>query len=107
MYYFPKFKVGIGLCGLPWWLSGKESACLAGDASLIPESGRSLRERNGNPLQYSCLGNAMERGAWWTIVHGVTESDTTEHARTCTRCIHTQYVGSGIQHLCEAAWLRL
>ena len=38
---------------------------------------------------------------------GRRESDTTEHARTCMRCIHTQHVGSGIQHLCEAAWLRL
>ena len=35
-------------------------------------------ERNGNPLQYSCLENPMDRGAWWTTVHGVTESDTTE-----------------------------
>ena len=37
----------------------------AGDAGLIPGSGRSPGEGNGNPLQYSCLGNAMDRGAWW------------------------------------------
>ena len=49
--------------GLPWWLSGNESACNAGDADLIPESGRSPREGNGYPLQYSCLGNPMERDA--------------------------------------------
>ena len=48
----------------------------AGDAGLIPGSGRSLGEGNGNPLQYSCLGNPMSRGAWWATVHGVAkESD--------------------------------
>ena len=49
-----------------------------GDLGLIPGSGRSPEEGNGNPLQYSCLGNPMDRGAWWAIVHGVTkESDAT------------------------------
>ena len=49
----------------------------AGDAGLIPGLERSLREGNGNPLQYSCLGNPMDKGAWWATVHGVTkESDT-------------------------------
>ena len=43
----------------------------AGDAGLIPGSGRSLGERNGNPLQYSCLGSPMDRGAWQATVHGV------------------------------------
>ena len=42
----------------------KESACTAGDPGLIPESGRSLGEGDGNPLQYSCLENFMDRGAW-------------------------------------------
>ena len=49
----------------------------AGDArgaGSIPGSGRSPRKGNGNPLQYSCLGNSMDRGAWWAIVHGVSES---------------------------------
>ena len=41
------------------------------DAGLIPESGRSPGRGNGNPLQYSCLENLMDRGAWWAIVHGV------------------------------------
>ena len=45
----------------------------AGDADLIPGSGRSPRERNGNPCQYSCLGNSMDRGALRTTVHGVTK----------------------------------
>ena len=58
--------------GLPKWLNGKEVACQAGDNSSIPESGRSPREGNGNPLQYSCLENPMDRGAWWATVHGIT-----------------------------------
>ena len=60
---------------LPWWLSGKEFACNAGDLRLIPGSERSPGEVNGNPLQYSCLGN-MHRGAW--PLRGHKESDTTE-----------------------------
>ena len=48
----------------------------AGDMGLIPVSGRSAGEQNGNPLEYSCLGNSMDRGAWQATVHGVTESWT-------------------------------
>ena len=49
-----------------------------GDAGSIPALGRSSGEGNGNPLQYSCLGNPMDRGAWWATVHGVAkESDLT------------------------------
>ena len=61
-FYLPK--------GLPWWPSGKESAYQAGDVGSIPGSGRSPGDRNDNPLQYSCLGNPMDRGAWQAIVHG-------------------------------------
>ena len=46
------------------------------DAGLIPESGRSPGGGNGNPFQYSCLENSIDRGAWWVTVHGVTESWT-------------------------------
>ena len=54
----------------------KESACNAADLDSIPGSGRSLGEGNGYPLQYSCLGNSMDRGAWWATVHGVAMSQT-------------------------------
>ena len=59
---------------LPWWLSGKEFTCQAGDLGLIPGPGRSPGERNGNPLQYSCLENPMDRGAWRVTVPGVAKS---------------------------------
>ena len=62
--------------GLTWWLNGKESACNAGDASLNPGLGRSPGEGNGNPLQYSHLGNPMDRGAWLATVHGNAKSWT-------------------------------
>ena len=50
---------------------GKNVPANAVDMSLIPGSGRSPREGNGNPLQYSCLENPMNEGAWWATVHGV------------------------------------
>ena len=62
--------------GLPRRLSGKESACNAGGTDSIPGSGRSREEGNGNPLQYSCLGNHMDRGAWRAAVHEVAKSQT-------------------------------
>ena len=52
------------------------SAGASGDAGLTPGSGRSPGEENGNPLQYSCLENPMDTGAWWTVVHGVPQSWT-------------------------------
>ena len=51
--------------------NSKESTCNAGDLGLIPRLGRSPGEGNGNPLQYSCLENSMDRGAWRATVHGV------------------------------------
>ena len=61
------------LKGLPCGSNGEESVYNAGDLGSIPWSERSPGEGNGNPLQYSCLGNLMDRGAWWAIVHEVTE----------------------------------
>ena len=61
----------------PRWLSGKNLPANAGDAEdigLISGSGRSLGGGHGNPLQYSCLENPMDRGAWPATVHGVTKS---------------------------------
>ena len=55
---------------------GKESACRAGDLDSVPGLGRFLGEGNGNSLQYSCLKNPIDRGAWWATVHGVAESQT-------------------------------
>ena len=70
---------GYDSAGLPKWLSDKESACNAGatgDASSIPGSGRSPGGGHGNPLQYSCLENRMDRGNWWATIHRVTKSWT-------------------------------
>ena len=55
----------------------KVSAYNEGDLGSIPESGRYSGEGNDNPLQYFCLGNPMDRGVWWAIVHGVAELDMT------------------------------
>ena len=66
------------LLGFPGGSDGKESACKAGDLGLIPQSGRSPGEGNGNPFQYSCLENSMDRGAWKVTVYNVTELDMTE-----------------------------
>ena len=57
--------------GFPYSSVGKKSACNAGDPGSIPGSGRSLGEGNGNPLQYSCLENPMDRGAWQATVRRV------------------------------------
>ena len=58
----------------PGGSNSKESACNAEDQSSVPGLGRSPGERNGNPLQYSCLENSMDRRAWQATVHGVTKS---------------------------------
>ena len=60
--------------GFPGGSDGKESACNAGNPGLIPGLGRSPGEGNDNPLQDSCLGNPMDREAWWATIHGVTKS---------------------------------
>ena len=81
--------------GFPGGTSSKESACHTEDIrdmSLIPGSGRSPGWRHGNPLQYSCLENPMDKGAWRAIVHKVTKSDMTKGLSkhipwVCSMCI--------------------
>ena len=69
----------IGTLAFPNGSVGKESTCNAGDTGevdFIPRLGRSPRGGNGNPLQYSCLKNPMDRGAWWATVQGAAKSQT-------------------------------
>ena len=74
-HFFSTLNMAQGFLG---GSNGKESACNAGDPGSIPGSGRSPGEENGNPLQYSCLGNPMERGPWQATVHRIAkELDTT------------------------------
>ena len=85
MYYvFPYIYIPMIRFGLSKRLSGKESACNAGDTGSIPGLGKSSGEGNGYPLQYSCLENPVDRGAWQVAVHRVSELDTTEQLK------HTQ-----------------
>ena len=62
--------------GFPGGSDGKNSPCNAEDLGSIHDLGRSLRGGHGNPLQYSCLENPWDRGAWWATVHGITKSQT-------------------------------
>ena len=76
--------------GFPGGSDGKVSVYNAEDPGSIPGSGRSAEEGNGNPLQYYCLENPMDRGAWLVTVHGVTESDTTfipQLFKLCNYCL--------------------
>ena len=83
------YRSGDYSLGLPRWCSGKESTCQCRrlrDAGLIPGSGGSPKEGNGNPLQYSYLENSMDRGVWSQTPKGHKESDTQRvgHAHTYT-----------------------
>ena len=62
--------------GFPGRSDSKESACSAGELGSIPGLGRSPGGGHGNPLQYSCLENPMDRGAWWATVHGIAKCQT-------------------------------
>ena len=74
-YYFVSSLCFL-LLGLPHGSDGKESSCNAGDPGSIPGLGRSPGKGNGYPLQYSCLENFMDRGAWRAIVSGAAKSQT-------------------------------
>ena len=81
--------------GLPWSVSGKKSAYNAGNTGLIPGSGRSPGEGNGNPFQYSCLGNLLNRGSWQAIVLGVEKRVrhdlTTKEQKHIVICIYENH----------------
>ena len=62
--------------GFPGGSNSKEYSCSVGDPGSIPGWGRFPGEGNGHPLQYSCLENSMDRGAWWATVHWVTKHQT-------------------------------
>ena len=75
--------------GFPGGSVVKNRPANAGDTGSIPGPGRSPGEGNGNPLWYSCLGNPMDRGAWWATVQGVTKSQTqlkNKNNNTATMC---------------------
>ena len=71
---------------------GKNPPASAGNVGSIPESGSSLGVGNGKPVQYSCLGNPMDRGTWQATVHGVTELDMTEHTHIIILYYYTHFV---------------
>ena len=68
--------------GFPGNSNSKESVCNDGDLGSMPELGRSPGRGRGNSLQYSCLENPMDGGAWWATAHGIAELDTTEHTQS-------------------------
>ena len=82
--------------GLPWWLSGKESACDAGDLGSIPGSSRSSREGNDYPFQDSCLENSKDRGAWQTTSTRMQRSNLARMHTT----IHLFQRGGSLKHQC-------
>ena len=88
---------GLSRTNFPGGSESKESAFNAGSLGMIPGSGRSPGERNGNPLQYLCLDNSMDSRAWQTTVHGVAKS------RTQLRDEHLAEIGLGF-HLMDV-WL--
>ena len=86
------WEIGIDMYTLLMGSVVKKYTYQAGDAGSIPGLGRSPGEENGNPLQYSCLGNPMDRGVWWSTVHGVAnELDKTEHLNHHNCIIDTMY----------------
>ena len=90
--------------GFPGGSDGKEPSCNAGDRGSISGWGRPPGEGNGNPIQYSCLENPMDRGAWWVTVHGVAkESDTTKwlaHTHFHFRgCVYSFAIVESLSHV--------
>ena len=103
------FYIGVILLRLPKCTVVKNSPASTGDSGdtgWIPGSGRSPGEGNGYPLQYSCLENSIDRGAWQAIGHAVAkESDTTEHTHTQVLPFHRQEGGGS--HIIACKWQSL
>ena len=95
---FPGSSAGKRIClQCPVGSDSKESSHDVGDLGLIPGLGRSPGEGNGNVLQYSCLENSMDRGAWWVTVHRVPKSQTSSKLKADkNNCISTSVEFSGI-----------
>ena len=93
------------LLGLHGGSDGKASACNAGDPGSIPGWGRSPQEGNGNPLQYSCLKNSMDRGTWWATVHGVIKSRTRLSDFTLTLTMPFYKSNLGIYRFWSLPWI--
>ena len=90
-----QWREGPAFYGFPGGSDGKESACNEEDLGSVPGSGRSPGEGNSYPFQCSCLENSMDRGAWWTAVHGVARvrRDWVTNTFTCTyHSVCTHYV---------------
>ena len=88
--------------GFPDGLDSKGSACNEGDLGSIPGLGRLPREGHGNPLQYSCLENPMDRGAWWATVHGVAKKHEDAEVMRWSPCM---WWAQGISWTQTDAWL--
>ena len=90
-----------GTTYFPGGSDGKASACKAGDPGSIPGSGKSPGEGNGSPLQYSCLGNRIDRGTWWATVHGRVGHDEQLHFHFLYRllfCFSLFYISISLFH---------
>ena len=95
-----QFNASVAPIGFPRWLRSKESTCnaeAAGDVGFIPGWERSPGGGHGNPLQYSCMENPMDSGAWRATVHGVAQSQTPLKQLSAHTHTHTR---TGQQELC-------